>query len=86
MPAASRRATLLLLHDAAEHVDALKRLGEWTEVHVSGLGDRAPRAAGPAPATAESGQPAEGEPAARTGGVEAARHAAGDVQEAGGSI
>lgn len=35
--------TLLLVHDAAEHVDCLKRLGEWADVRVSGLGDRTPR-------------------------------------------
>ena len=40
--------TLLLLHDAAAQVDCLRRLGEWTEVRVSGLGDRAPRTVAPA--------------------------------------
>jgi PAS domain-containing protein len=36
--------TLLLLHDAASQVDCLKRLGEWTEVRVSGQGERSPGA------------------------------------------
>lgn len=77
--------TLLLLHDAAEHVDALKRLGEWTDVHVSGLGERAPRSAAPAPATAQSGQTTERAPAERPAGAEAARPAAGDARGAGGN-
>jgi PAS domain S-box-containing protein len=32
------------LHDAQERADALKARGEWQDVHVSGVGTRAPRA------------------------------------------
>jgi DUF438 domain-containing protein len=31
------------LHDAAERAGYLKMKGEWTEVHVSGLGEKSPR-------------------------------------------
>jgi len=31
------------LHDAAEQAEYLKSQGQWKEIHVSGLGDRAPR-------------------------------------------
>jgi DUF438 domain-containing protein len=31
------------LHDAAEKAEYLKLKGEWEELHVSGLGDKAPR-------------------------------------------
>ncbi len=51
--------TLLLLHDAAAHVDCLQRLGEWKEVHVSGVGDRGPRPV-EVSATAEAGRRAGG--------------------------
>lgn len=33
------------LHDAADRADMLRRLGEWKEIHLSGVGARAPRQA-----------------------------------------
>jgi hypothetical protein len=33
------------LHDAADRVEMMRRLGEWKDVHVSGVGARAPRPA-----------------------------------------
>ena len=77
--------TLLLLHDAAAQVDCLRRLGEWAEVRVSGLGDRAPSSVGPEPAVAQSGRPVVSEPAERPGNADAARHATGDERGAGGN-
>ncbi|MCL5257521.1 MAG: PAS domain-containing protein [Chloroflexi bacterium] len=38
---------LLVIHDAGEKAELLKRLGEWEEPHVSGVDDRAPRPARP---------------------------------------
>jgi nitrogen fixation/metabolism regulation signal transduction histidine kinase len=84
-PNGEAAGTLLLLHDAAEHVDALKRLGVWTEVHVSGLGERAPRAAGPASAVAQTGHSAEKEPAVGPESADNARHTAGDCPGASGN-
>jgi PAS domain S-box-containing protein len=33
------------LHDAADQAESLRRLGEWKDVHLSGVGARAPRPA-----------------------------------------
>ena len=32
------------LHDASEKVELLQRLNEWKDVHISGMGERQPRA------------------------------------------
>lgn len=36
---------LIAVHDAEEKAELLKRLGEWEEPHVSGVGERSPRPA-----------------------------------------
>ncbi len=42
--------TLVEIHDVADKVELLRRLGEWDEPKVSGVGDAAPRAPHPTPA------------------------------------
>ena len=42
--------TLVEIHDVADKVELLRRLGEWNEPKLSGVGDDAPRAPHPTPA------------------------------------
>lgn len=44
------------LHDAAERAEALRARGEWQNVHVSGVGPRAPRSPEFPPANGNSGR------------------------------
>jgi PAS domain S-box-containing protein len=41
--------TLVEIHDVTDKVELLRRLGEWNEPKVSGVGDDAPRAPHPIP-------------------------------------
>jgi hypothetical protein len=76
--------TLLLLHDAAAQVDCLKRLGEWTDVHVSGQGELAPREPGAGLGLAQAGHAAGGEPAVRPASADSHRRTDGDAPRRGG--
>ena len=42
--------TLVEIHDVADKVELLRRLGEWNEPKLSGVGGNAPRASHPTPA------------------------------------
>jgi len=42
--------TLVEIHDVTDKVELLRRLGEWNDPKLSGVGDNAPRAPHPTPA------------------------------------